>query len=290
MPRRLTSGGGWRSWITGCRDLAAEHDAIAPTCRAARNAVRWAAARPALVPSPAAPLVAAPLTLPTGWRLAAPAELVSGTALIGRSVRFRWPDEVWVRGKVARISRAAGFSLAVAYGPQSALGSLEVVSLLDAARSLRVTARASGGYSSASPSVSGFHFSGTAVMGYRPRRRARCDLVRRLGPGPHDQQSHSSQQYLQLDRTVSRAREMQTQAYSSRCHSELSLAGDAGIATACQSGVMRGRPGPRAAVTAPGPAGCKLSATGRTRTRWQPRLGPGPMDRRAGDWLVLSSS
>ena len=65
------------------------------------------------MPSPAAPLVAAPLTLPTGWRLAAsaaPAELVSGTALIGRSVLFRWPDDGWVRGKVARISRAAGFS------------------------------------------------------------------------------------------------------------------------------------------------------------------------------------
>ena len=76
-----------------CRDLVAEYDAIAPTRRTARNAVRRAAARPASVPSPAAPLVAAPLTLPTGWRLAAPAELVSGTAVL-----FRWPDEGWVRG------------------------------------------------------------------------------------------------------------------------------------------------------------------------------------------------
>ena len=116
-----------------CRDLVAEYDAIAPTRRAARNAARWAAARQAPVPSPAAPLVAAQLTLPTGWRLAAQAELVSGTELIGRTVLVRWPDEGWVRGKVARISHAAGFSHVVAYGPQSALGSLEVVFLLDAA-------------------------------------------------------------------------------------------------------------------------------------------------------------
>ena len=66
-------------------------------------------ARPAPVPSPAAPLVAAQLNLPTGWRLAAPDELVSSKALIGRSVLFRWPDEGWVRCKVARVSRAAGF-------------------------------------------------------------------------------------------------------------------------------------------------------------------------------------
>ena len=136
--------------------------------------------------SPAAPLVAAQLTLPTGWRLAAPAELVSGTARIGRSVLFRWPDEGWVphgpRGKVARISRAAGFSHVVAYGPQSALGSLEVVSLLDAAshgpngRWVMLLRQ--------SPSVSGFHFSGTAVLGHRPGGPgpARCDLVRRRGP------------------------------------------------------------------------------------------------------------
>ena len=86
-----------------CRDLVAEYDAIEPTRRAARNGARRAAALPAPVPSPAAPLLAAPLTLPTGWG--------------------------WVLGKVARISRAAGFSHVVAYGPQSALGSLEVVSL-----------------------------------------------------------------------------------------------------------------------------------------------------------------
>ena len=51
-----------------------------------------------------------PLTLPTGWRLAALDKLVSCKALIGRSVLFRWPDEGWVRCKVARnlpqISRA----------------------------------------------------------------------------------------------------------------------------------------------------------------------------------------
>ena len=57
----------------------------------------------------------------------------------------------------------------------------------------------------ASPSVSGFHFSGTAVMGHRlgglGPGPARCDLVRRLGP--HDQQS---KQCLQLDRNVGRCR------------------------------------------------------------------------------------
>ena len=65
----------------------------------------------------------------------APAEIVYGKSLVGRSVLFRQPDEGWVRGKVARISRAAGFSRAVAYCPQSesALGSLGAVSLLDAA-------------------------------------------------------------------------------------------------------------------------------------------------------------
>ena len=139
-----------------CRDLVAEYDAIEPTRRAARNGARRAAALPAPVPSPAAPLLAAPLTLPTGWG--------------------------WVRCKVARISRAAGYSHVVAYGPQSALGSLEVVSLLDAAshgpngRWVMLLRQ--------SPSVSGFHFSGTAVLGHRPGGPgpARCDLVRRRGP------------------------------------------------------------------------------------------------------------
>ena len=77
-----------------------------------------------------------------GWRLAAPTELISGTALIGRSVLFNRPEEGWVRGKVARISLAAGFSHVVTYCPQSALGSLEIVSLLDAG----LTARTGGGY------------------------------------------------------------------------------------------------------------------------------------------------
>ena len=39
----------------------------------------------------------------------------------------------WVRGRVVRVSRAAGFSHVVHYGPQSPLGALAVVSLLDAA-------------------------------------------------------------------------------------------------------------------------------------------------------------
>ena len=112
-------------------------------------------------------------------RLAAPAELVSGTALIGRSVLFRWPDEGWVRGKVARISRAASFSHVVAYGPQSALGSLEV-----RRHPTRCgLARPERAVSIASPSVSGFHFSGTAVMGYRPADPGPLDATWYVGSG-----------------------------------------------------------------------------------------------------------
>ena len=97
--------------------------------------------------------MAAPLAVPAGWLLAAPNKLVSCKALIGQSVLFRWPDEGWVRGKVARVSWAAGL---VAYGSQPALGSLDVVSLLSAAAArcgLSRTDRATG---TASPSVGCF--------------------------------------------------------------------------------------------------------------------------------------
>jgi hypothetical protein len=69
---------------------------------------------------------------PAGWRFATPAELVLGPALVGRQVLFLWPADGWVRGTVVRLSRTRGFSHVVRYGSQSVLGSLEVVSLLDA--------------------------------------------------------------------------------------------------------------------------------------------------------------
>ena len=121
-----------------CRELVAEYDAIAPTRRNARRPGR-AADVPGPVPDapepgPAAPAVVPPVpSPPLGWRLAQPSELITGAALVGRQVLFRWPVDGWVRGKVVRVSRSRGFSHVVAYGPRSVLGSLEVVSLLDAA-------------------------------------------------------------------------------------------------------------------------------------------------------------
>jgi hypothetical protein len=115
-----------------CRELVAEYDAIASNRRAARRAAAGVpGARPN--PGPAVAVVAPVPVLPAGCRLATPAELVSGPALVGRQVLFHWPDHGWVRGKVVRVSRALGFTHVVAYGPRSLLGPLEVVSLLDPA-------------------------------------------------------------------------------------------------------------------------------------------------------------
>ena len=58
---------------------------------------------------------------------------VTGAALIGQAVLYRWPTEGWVRGTVARSTRAAGFTHVVRYGRTSALGSVEIPSLLDGA-------------------------------------------------------------------------------------------------------------------------------------------------------------
>ena len=60
-------------------------------------------------------------------------EALAGTALVGQAVLYLWPDYGWVRGIVARRSRAAGFSHVVRYSRASALGSVEAPSLLDAA-------------------------------------------------------------------------------------------------------------------------------------------------------------
>ena len=50
---------------------------------------------------------------------------------MGRSILYRWPPHGWVRGRVVRASRAAGFSHVVRYARGSALGSVEAASLLD---------------------------------------------------------------------------------------------------------------------------------------------------------------
>ncbi len=66
----------------------------------------------------------------------APSEVRAGAALVGQgrqAVLYRWPDEGWVRGTVARRSRSAGFSHVVRYGRASALGTAETPSLLDGA-------------------------------------------------------------------------------------------------------------------------------------------------------------
>jgi hypothetical protein len=78
-------------------------------------------------------VVAAPPTAPAGFRLASPADLLAGAALVGQAVLYWWPSDGWVRGTVARSSRAAGFSHVVRYGRSSALGVSETPSLLDAA-------------------------------------------------------------------------------------------------------------------------------------------------------------
>lgn len=71
------------------------------------------------------------LAAPAGCRL--PSKVVSGAALVGQAVLYRWPVYGWVRGTVTRRSRASGFSHVVRYGRTSALGSAETPSLLDAA-------------------------------------------------------------------------------------------------------------------------------------------------------------
>ena len=73
------------------------------------------------------------LVAAAGFRLAAPAEVLTGAALVGQAELYRRPTEGWVRGTVARRSRAAGFTHVVRYGRTSPLGSAETPSLLDRA-------------------------------------------------------------------------------------------------------------------------------------------------------------
>ena len=48
-----------------------------------------------------------PLLAPARFRLAVPSEVVTGPALVGRSVLFYWPTDGWVRGTVVRRSHEA---------------------------------------------------------------------------------------------------------------------------------------------------------------------------------------
>ena len=75
---------------------------------------------------------------PAGFLIAAPSQaevrVPAGAALVGRAaVLYLWPAEGWLRGTVARSSRAAGFSQVVRYGRTSALGSAVTPSRPDTA-------------------------------------------------------------------------------------------------------------------------------------------------------------
>ena len=116
-----------------CPEKVAEYDAAAPRRRSARRGGLGAvAAPPAATPARVA-VPPAVLIPPAGSRVAAPAEVLTGKALVGRGVLYYWPEAGWVQGRVARVSRAVGFSHVVKYGPTSALGAGSVASLLDAA-------------------------------------------------------------------------------------------------------------------------------------------------------------
>ena len=123
--------------LAHCPEKVAEYDAVAPRRRGTRRAVpdagQTAAPPAAPVPAPAPP--ALPPVAPAGFRLATPLEVATGSSLLCRAVLFHWQADGWVRGTVARRSRAAGFSHVVRYGPRSALrlGAAMVDSLLDAA-------------------------------------------------------------------------------------------------------------------------------------------------------------
>ncbi len=94
---------------------------------AARHAGAAVPAPPAPVPAPAL------LQPPVGYLLASAAELRAGAALVGAPVLYLWPTDGWVRGRVCRVCRKAGFSHVVGYAVSSALGALDVDTLLDAA-------------------------------------------------------------------------------------------------------------------------------------------------------------
>ncbi len=71
-------------------------------------------------------VAAAPALAPAGFRLATTAKVLTGAALVGRSILYRWPAQGWVLGKVVRVSQVAGFSHGVRYPRGSALDSFGV--------------------------------------------------------------------------------------------------------------------------------------------------------------------
>ena len=115
--------------LVHCPEKVAEYDAAAPRRRAAR--LGGPGADPLAFPPPLAAQTALAVA-PTGFRLASLAEALAGKALVGRSILYRWPVLGWVRGRVVRVSRAAGFSHGVRYSRGSSLGAGEAASLLDA--------------------------------------------------------------------------------------------------------------------------------------------------------------
>jgi hypothetical protein len=98
--------------LVHCLEKVAEYDAAAPRRRAAR--LGGPGAGPVVVPSALAAETALAVA-PPGFRLASSAEALAGKALVGRSILYRWPGPGWVRGRVVRVSRAAGFSHGVRY-------------------------------------------------------------------------------------------------------------------------------------------------------------------------------
>jgi hypothetical protein len=119
-----------REELTHCLEKVEEYDAAASRRRAALRGGQGSAA---VAPSPVPAVALAYPLAPTGFQVAAPADVLTGAALLGRPVLYRWPIEGWVLGRVARVSRAAQFSHVVRYGRASALGAAEVASQLDAA-------------------------------------------------------------------------------------------------------------------------------------------------------------
>ena len=71
--------------LSHCREKVAEYDAAAPR----RRTTRRAAANPPAAPPAEAAGLPSPVMAPTGFLLAAPAEVLSGPALVGRAVPGR---------------------------------------------------------------------------------------------------------------------------------------------------------------------------------------------------------
>ena len=82
--------------LVHCPEKVAEYDAAAPRRSAARRADPDAATAPVPAAQPTAP---PPLVAPAGFRLAAPSEVVTGLALVGRPMLVYWPTDGWVRGR-----------------------------------------------------------------------------------------------------------------------------------------------------------------------------------------------